>query len=125
MNPSHVSERNNNNCVFHAAMDVERIIQCIREGDQKGLKAELQQFNREVFTINYIHSSGSKNQCINSIWCGITGMSLQNNLLCTICNCSFLMPRSLDSQYAQCFFYDLEERERKKVRYLSVIMHTH
>ncbi|XP_073774216.1 chaperone Ric-8A isoform X2 [Danio rerio] len=50
------------------AMDVERIIECIREGDQKGLKAELQQFNRE---------------------------------------------------YAQCFFYDLEERERKKVRYLS------
>ncbi|XP_067285817.1 synembryn-A [Pseudorasbora parva] len=45
------------------AMNVERIIECIREGDQKGLKAELQQFNQE---------------------------------------------------YAQCFFYDLEERERRK-----------
>lgn len=47
---------------FCAAMNVERIIECIREGDQKGLKAELQQFNREVLTINsdYIQSSGSK-----------------------------------------------------------------
>ncbi|XP_051523374.1 synembryn-A-like [Myxocyprinus asiaticus] len=46
-----------------AAMNVERIIQCIREGDHKGLKAELLQFNRE---------------------------------------------------YAQCFFYDMEEKERRK-----------
>uniref|UniRef100_A0A8C1ZLP6 Synembryn n=1 Tax=Cyprinus carpio TaxID=7962 RepID=A0A8C1ZLP6_CYPCA len=45
------------------AMNIERIIECIREDDQKGLKAELQQFNRE---------------------------------------------------YAQCFFYDLEERERRR-----------
>ncbi|XP_051530938.1 synembryn-A-like [Myxocyprinus asiaticus] len=45
------------------AMNVERIIECIREGDHKGVKAELQQFNRE---------------------------------------------------YAQCFFYDLEEKERRK-----------
>ncbi|XP_077062313.1 chaperone Ric-8A [Siphateles boraxobius] len=45
------------------AMNVERIIEFIREGDQKGLKAELQQFNRE---------------------------------------------------YAQCFFYDLEQRDRRK-----------
>ncbi|KTG35079.1 hypothetical protein cypCar_00029534 [Cyprinus carpio] len=47
------------------AMNIERIIECIREDDQKGLKAELQQFNRE---------------------------------------------------YAQCFFYDLEERERRRFR---------
>ncbi|XP_016368822.1 synembryn-A-like [Sinocyclocheilus rhinocerous] len=45
------------------AMNIERIIECIREDDQKGLKAELQQFIRE---------------------------------------------------YAQCFFYDLEERERRR-----------
>ncbi|RXN12106.1 synembryn-A-like protein [Labeo rohita] len=46
-------------------MNIERIIECIRQDDQKGLKAELQQFNRE---------------------------------------------------YAQCFFYDLEEREKRKFR---------
>ncbi|KAL1263926.1 hypothetical protein QQF64_004281 [Cirrhinus molitorella] len=44
-------------------MNIERIIECIRENNQKGLKAELQQFNQE---------------------------------------------------YAQCFFYDLEEREKRK-----------
>jgi len=43
-------------------MNVERIIEFIREDDQKGLKAELQQFNREVLTINsdYVQSSGFK-----------------------------------------------------------------
>lgn len=87
-------------CTESMDVDLERIIQCIKQGDDSGVQAQLQGFNKEV-----IENLQHLQFCLFKPF-------FFNHLMCA---CVFASPVLLISQFAQCFFFDAEERERRKV----------
>lgn len=86
-------------CTGSMDVDLEGIIQCIKLGDENGVQAQLQEFNKEVTPPRNSHIFLSK-------------------LHLPAVNKSSSLPLSLSVsllQFAQCFFFDAEERERRKV----------
>lgn len=75
-------------------VDVEGIIQCIKQGDENGVQIQLQEFNKQVASQKSLPRTHSRVQ-----------VSSTNNK-------SFFC---LTLQYAQCFFFDADERERRRV----------
>lgn len=76
-------------------VDVEGIIQCIKQGDENGVQMQLQEFNKQVASHNPPYPSPHSFSCR------------------LIPKTTYLLV--LTPQYAQCFFFDAEERERRRV----------
>lgn len=86
-------------CTGSMDVDLEGIIQCIKLGDESGVQAQLQEFNKEVTPPRNSHIFLPKLHLPAVIKSSSLPLSLSVSLL----------------QFAQCFFFDAEERERRKV----------
>lgn len=90
-------------CVCAGSMDVDldRIIHCIKQGDEHGVETQLQQFNKEVTHSHIWHVPEN------------TPVLLLRTYVWSIMSVL---------QFAQCFFFDAEERDRRKVSNVILLL---